>query len=65
MYWPGMTKDIDLVVSQYRNCLRFRRSNTKEPLLPHALPTGPWEKQGINIMTLKTKDYLILGVSST
>ncbi|XP_062519272.1 uncharacterized protein K02A2.6-like [Corticium candelabrum] len=61
MYWPGMTKDIDRVVSQCRTCLRFRRSNTKEPLLPHALPTRPWEKLGVDIMTLNAKDYLTVG----
>ena len=60
MCWPGMTKDIDQVVSQCRTCLRFRRSNIKEPLLPHALPTRPWEKLGVDIMTLKAKDYLIV-----
>ena len=53
MYWPGMTEDIDRVVNQCRTCLRFRRSNTKEPLLPHALPTSPWEELGVDIMTLK------------
>ena len=60
MYWPGMTKDIDQVVSQCRTCLCFWRSSTKEPLLPHALPTRPWEKLGVGIMTLKAKDYLIV-----
>ncbi|XP_013408762.1 uncharacterized protein K02A2.6-like [Lingula anatina] len=60
LYWPGMSADIELIVAQCSVCSKFRPSNGKEPLIPHAIPHRPWEKVGADIMTLKGKDYLVV-----
>ena len=60
LFWPGMTKDIEDTVSKCATCLRFRRSNQKEPLIPHMVPERPWQKVGADIMTFKHRDYLVV-----
>ena len=47
-------------VSKCTACLRFRRSNTKEPLEQHDLPERPWQTIAADIMTFKRRDYLMV-----
>ncbi|WAR27095.1 hypothetical protein MAR_012799 [Mya arenaria] len=35
-------------------------NNTKEPLLQHGLPLGPWQKLGIDLMQYRNRDYVIV-----
>ena len=60
MYWPGMNNDIENTVNKCSTCLKHRRSNVKEPMLPHPVPERPWQKVGMDIMTYKNRDYLIV-----
>ncbi len=60
MYWPGINRDIENVVSQCEICEKFRRSNTKEPLQPHAVPDRPFEKVGVDIMEFGNLNYLVV-----
>ena len=43
MYWPGINRRIEDVFSRCSTCQEFRTMRPKEPLLPTAIPTGPWE----------------------
>ena len=60
MYWPNMNNEIADYVSKCTTCLRFRRSNTKEPLKQHYLPERPWQMIAADIMTFKRRGYLMV-----
>jgi len=60
VYWPAMYSDIEREVKQCAVCNQYYNANHKEPLLPHSIPTHPWEKVGINFFTLDGKDFLLI-----
>ena len=59
LYWPGMNAEIKDFVSSCEACRTFEVQNQKETLMPHDLPSRPWEKIGTDIMTYKGENYLI------
>lgn len=59
LYWPGMSQDIETIVGRCHICLKFRASNPKEPLIPHDVPERPWQKVAADIMTFKSRDYIV------
>ncbi len=60
MYWPGMSRDIDDLVSRCGVCAKYRRQNEKEPLIPHEVPLLPWSKVGMDIFYYEGVDYLVI-----
>lgn len=58
-YWPGMNDNIEEIVSKCQICLKYRPSQAKEPMISHDIPEGRFLKVGLDIMTLKGKDYLV------
>lgn len=60
MYWPNMAKDIESLILKCEVCQKFQRTNVKEPLLSHALPTKPFEKIAIDIMDFQNVGYLVI-----
>lgn len=60
MYWPGINHDIETLVSKCSVCEKFRKSQCKEPLIPHEIPGRPFQKIGIDIMFFRNCDYLVL-----
>ena len=59
MFWPGMTKAITNYVLACPLCERYRHANMKEPLLPHAVPTRPWQHLSCDIFAFENSHYLI------
>ena len=59
-YWPGMNGQIENVVSNCPTCNMYQRSNMKEPLLCHEVPSRPWAKVGADLCELNGKTYLVL-----
>ena len=55
-----MSYDIDDIVARCDTCLKFRRNNQKQPLMPHPVPEHPWQTVGADIMTFKSRDYLVV-----
>ncbi len=49
VYWPGLNEDIERMISSCGTCQKFRRSNVKQPLLPHPIPALPYQKLGMDI----------------
>lgn len=41
-------------------CQENGRTQTREPLLPHEIPTGPWQVIATDIFTLHGEDYLLV-----
>lgn len=60
LYWPSMSKQIESVVSTCQTCNKYRRKNTKEPLLPHPIPKRPWARVGADLCELNGHNYLIV-----
>ncbi|CAF4891510.1 unnamed protein product [Pieris macdunnoughi] len=52
VYWPNMYSDIEKYVNNCHSCLTNRRSNSKEPLLPHEVKPIPWNKVGVDLFDL-------------
>jgi len=60
LYWPNMSKDIEQKVSECSVCLKYRNSHPKEPMIPHDIPDGRYEKVAMDIMTYGSRDYLVI-----
>ncbi|XP_038061713.1 uncharacterized protein K02A2.6-like [Patiria miniata] len=60
VYWLNMNQDIDHVVSQCPTCQEHQRSQTKETLLPHELPTRPWQILGTDLFHFEGNEYLMI-----
>ena len=58
--WPNMYNNIESKVKQCSVCNKYSNANQKEPLLPHPIPTRPWEKVGIDYFTLDGQDFLLV-----
>ena len=60
LYWPGMISEIVDIVSKCDACVENRNHQPSEKLIPHEVPSTPWEKMGTDLFQLKNKDYLIV-----
>jgi len=60
IFWPQMSKDIDIMIEHCEICSSYRNENCKEPLHPHELPKKPWEKVGTDLFQYKNENYLII-----
>ncbi|XP_041453631.1 uncharacterized protein K02A2.6-like [Lytechinus variegatus] len=60
VYWLNINRDIESVVSQCATCQKHQRSQPKEELLPHELPTRPWQILGTDLFHLEGREYLII-----
>uniref|UniRef100_A0A803SS84 Gypsy retrotransposon integrase-like protein 1 n=1 Tax=Anolis carolinensis TaxID=28377 RepID=A0A803SS84_ANOCA len=60
MYWPGMSKDIESAVGSCFVCACFAPNNQKEPLKPHEIPEGPWQKVGVDIFEQDNRSFLLV-----
>ena len=58
IFWPNMASDIKQIADTCEACQTFPKTQQKEPMI--AIETEyPWEKVGVDIFTLRNKDYLI------
>ena len=49
LFWPGMSAEIRQLVAQCATCARFSTSQQKGTLMPHELPSGAWQKVGMDL----------------
>jgi hypothetical protein len=55
-----MVNEIVDIVSNCGACMENRNYQTSEELIPHEIPSNPWEKVGTDLFQLKNKNYLIV-----
>ncbi|XP_063607727.1 uncharacterized protein LOC134782233 [Penaeus indicus] len=55
VYWTSINRDIEDIVQQETS-----RSQTKETLIPHELPTRPWQYVGTDLFHYGENNYLII-----
>ena len=60
LYWPRMSQHIESFVSACDVCCRFQNENQREPLISHDIPNARFYKVGVDIMTFKNVDYLVV-----
>lgn len=59
IFWPNMNYDLEQLIKSCGVCNSFRKSNTKQSLIPHEIPSTPWTKVGADIFHFKGKDYVL------
>ncbi|XP_063441937.1 uncharacterized protein K02A2.6-like [Mytilus trossulus] len=59
LYWPGMNAEVKDYIQRCETCRTFERKQQKETLISHEIPSRPWSKVGIDLMTFQSKNYLV------
>ena len=59
IFWPGMEADITDYMRQCQVCIKRSRP-AREPLQPHEIPDGPWQKLGMDFFDLQGKCYILI-----
>ena len=59
MFWPGIEADIKDYTRRCQVCIKRSRP-AREPLEPHEIPDGPWQKLGMDFFDLKGKCYILI-----
>ncbi|CAM1293241.1 Uncharacterised protein g678 [Pycnogonum litorale] len=60
VYWININQDIEKAIKSCVTCQEYARSQCKEPLLPHEIPTRPWEVVGMDLFQLLNAEWLII-----
>lgn len=60
IFWPGMYKDIEKLISQCGTCLRYRKVQQKEPILCHQVPDRPFQKVAADLFNFGGESYLLV-----
>ncbi len=60
IYWPGINRDIEVLVKSCTPCQEHQPSNQKEPLEPHDIPSTPWTKLATDLFSVKGDDYILI-----
>ncbi|CAC5384426.1 unnamed protein product [Mytilus coruscus] len=53
LYWPGMNAEVKDFIQRCETCRTFERKQQKETLISHEIPSHPWSKVGIDLMTFQ------------
>ena len=60
VYWPKMNEQIEIIANRCNTCLKHKPSKPKEPLIPHTVPTRPWEKLGTDLFQIGKQHFIVL-----
>jgi len=60
LYWPNMSSDIENMVRDCMACLSNARSQPKEPMIAHEIPSMPWETLSSDLFDLDGHTYILL-----
>ena len=61
IYWPGINKDIEDIVSTCDLCQKYQNSQKKEPLEPIQHPSVPWHTLGTDLLYYNNETFIIIG----
>ena len=59
IYWPGMSSQIKDRCKRCDICQSFGTAQQKEPLLPHPIPTHPWQVVGADLFSINNEHFLV------
>ena len=60
VFWPGMRRRIEEKCLACDSCAKSEGNQTREPLIPFAIPNTPFQTVGIDLFYLDGVDYLLL-----
>ena len=60
VYWPNMMADIEKAVSDCDICLRNAKSQQREPMQSHPIPSQPWEVVSSDLFELDGHMYILM-----
>ena len=59
LFWPGMSVEIEQMVTNCSVCADYARKQPSEPLKPSAPPKYPWKKIGTDLFEFRGEHYLL------
>ena len=59
-FWSGMSAQIKGIIKQCSICNEFRGTQQKELMLPHEIPTKPWEICATDLFELDRETYIVI-----
>lgn len=60
IFWPNINEDINNKIESCQVCQKFQKANQPQPVLPHTIPSLPWQKLGMDLFLFDTQNYLIM-----
>ena len=60
VYWVNINKDLEDTVAQCHICQQHKKSQMRETLLPHEIPTHPWQVLGTDLFQFDGDNYLVI-----
>ncbi|GFR99233.1 Pol polyprotein [Elysia marginata] len=60
IFWPGISKQIEELVSECSTCQKFRKQQQRLPLQSHVIPEQPFEKVGADLFHYGKQNYLLV-----
>ena len=60
VYWPSIDADIESLIKYCETCQEHQRTQQKETLIQHEVPTRPWEVLGTDLFFFEDENYLII-----
>ena len=60
VFWPGMNKHIEDIVSCCEKCLKYQSKQTKEPMQTREIPILPWQIVTSGVLEHKNQNYLVV-----
>ena len=60
VYWPGINRNIEEMISQCITCDRLQMQPRKHPLINTEIPEYPWERIGADIFSFRGEEHLII-----
>ena len=60
VFWCNINKDIEALISRCPICQEHQKSQQHETLMPHEIPTRPWQTVGTDIFHYNSDDFLIM-----
>ena len=60
VFWPGLTKDINEIISAWPTCMKYAAENCAKPLINNLATSKPWQALSIDNFEWKIHKYLII-----
>lgn len=59
MYWPKIDNDIEQFITECNICQLNKPANQKETLVPHPIPSRPWQNLSSDFFEYNNQNYLL------
>lgn len=60
VFWPGMTKDVEEMVSSCEKCMKYQSKQPIEPMQTHHVPLLPWQTVASDILKHKNPNLVVI-----